>query len=102
MRRKSTIRLIALVLALLMPVLTAVAVLGTDTAQASAVTATRYGSPDINALMGAGEEPEEISVSAGATYQEKAWYEYVMYSDHAVASYRLDDDQRLLFYDPYT
>ena len=63
---------------------------------------TKYANPDINALTGHGEEPEDLSVSAAATYQEKAWYEYVMYSDHAVSSYRLDDDSRILFFDPYT
>ncbi len=101
MNRKNLIRLTALLLALLMPVTTAVTALGSAPSQ-DAADGSSYDSPDINALMGAGEEPEEISVSAGATYQEKAWYEYVMYSEHAVSSYRLDDDHRLLFYDPYT
>ncbi len=98
MTKRGLIRLVALVLAVIMPILTATAVLASGNTDSS----TRYASPDINILMGAGQEPEEISVSAGTTYQEKAWYEYVMYSEHAVASYRLDDDHRLLFYDPYT
>ena len=63
---------------------------------------SKYESPDINELMGVGEEPEDISVSAGATFQEKEWYEYIIYSDSAVCSYRLSDDSRLVFYDPYT
>jgi hypothetical protein len=98
MTKKGWIRLAALILALIMPILTATTVL----ADGNTDDSTRYASPDINALMGAGLEPEEISVSAGATYLEKAWYEYVVYSEHAVASYRLDDDHRILFYDPYT
>ena len=63
---------------------------------------TKYESPKINDLSGLGQEPEDLSVTAGAEYLEKAWYEYVMYSEKAVASYRLSDDMRLLFYDPYT
>ena len=63
---------------------------------------SKYEKPDINSLTGHGSEPEEISVSAGAKYAEKEWYEYVVYSDNAVASYRLNDDSRILFYDPYT
>lgn len=103
MKKKRIVRLISIVLAVLMPVLTAtVAFAGNAEAGASTKSETKYASPDINTLTGDGEEPEEISVSAGATYQEKAWYEYVTYSDHAVSSYRLDDDSRLLFYDPYT
>lgn len=101
MNRRGWIRLVAFLLALLMPVITVVSALGSEPAQTNA-NGIRYASPDVNELMGAGQEPEEISVSAAATYQEKAWYEYVMYSEHAVASYRLDDESRLLFYDPYT
>lgn len=63
---------------------------------------SKYEKMDINYLTGQGQEPEELSVSAVTTYQEKAWYEYVTYSEHAVCSYRLSDDARLLFYDPYT
>ena len=71
-------------------------------AQNNSIGESKYDSPDINSLTGAGEEPEELSVTSGATYQEKAWYEYVTYSEHAVSSYRLRDDSRILFYDPYT
>ena len=102
MTKKRSIRWIALMLALLMPVVTALATTASAETETVSSNSSKYESPDINSLMGAGEEPEELSVSAGATYQEKAWYEYVMYSEHAVASYRLDDDHRLLFYDPYT
>lgn len=103
MTRKRSIRLIAIVLALLMPILTAATAWGsTEAAEDVSAKQTKYESPDINELMGAGEEPEELSVVAGAEYLEKAWYEYITYSDKAVASYRLDDSYRLLFYDPYT
>lgn len=101
MSRRGWIRLAAFLVALLMPAITAMAVSPGEYSQGAA-NGTKYASPDVNELMGAGQEPEEISVSAAATYQEKAWYEYVMYSEHAVASYRLDDGTRLLFYDPYT
>lgn len=103
MTKTRLIRLTAVVLALMMPILTATVAWGnTDAVQGGTTGDAKYVSPDINSLMGAGEEPEELSISAGAEYLEKAWYEYVMYSEHAVASYRVDDDTRILFYDPYT
>ena len=106
MKKKRFIKLIAVLLALLMPVLTAVVAIADETPgdgqQANTIGESKYDNPDINELSGAGQEPEELSVSAGATYQEKAWYEYVAYSDHAICSYRINDDSRILFYDPYT
>lgn len=108
MKKKRFIKLLALLIALLMPVLTAVVAFADDdtpqseSQQENTLGESKYDSPDINAISGAGEEPEELSVSAGATYQEKAWYEYIPYSEHAVSSYRLNDETRLLFYDPYT
>ena len=110
---KRLIRVLAVILALLLPILTASVAFAENEqpqdgqsqsgeTQINSIGESKYDSPDINSLMGAGEEPEEISVTSGATYQEKAWYEYVTYSEHAVSSYRLDDDSRLLFYDPYT
>ncbi len=105
MAKKNIIRLASVVLAVLMPVLTVTAVFAqteTETATESQTKTSRYDSLDINSLTGMGQEPEDLSVSASAEYLEKAWYEYVIYSDKAVASYRLDDDTRLLFYDPYT
>lgn len=103
MKKKRAVRFLAIVLALLMPTLSAVIALAAPNDVTSAgASGEKYISPDINELTGHGKEPEELSVSAGATYQEKAWYEYITYSDKAVSSYRLDDDSRLLFYDPYT
>lgn len=101
MTKKGIIRLVTLALAVLMPVLTVTAVLA-ETESSAQVKETKYVSPGINKLTGMGQEPEDLSVSAGAEYLEKAWYEYVIYADKAVASYRIDDDTRLLFYDPYT
>ena len=100
MTKQRAIRLTAIVLALLMPILAATVAWGTEGEAPAA--AVKYASPDINELMGAGQEPEDISVSAGAQYQTKNWYEYVLYSEHAVCSYRCTDTSRLLFYDPYT
>ena len=102
MNKRKIIKLLSLVLAVLMPILTATIAFAESDGASNVSDSTKYESPDINSLTGDGEEPEELSVSAAATYQEKAWYEYVTYSDHAVASYRLDDDHRILFYDPYT
>ena len=101
MTKRGIIRLTAILAALAMPLLTMMSV--TAEAERSAFsTETKYVSPDINELSSLGQEPEDISVTAGAEYLEKAWYEYVMYSEKAVASYRIDDNTRLLFYDPYT
>lgn len=108
--KKRIIKLLAGVLAVVMPLTTlmfSVVQASETNAQASGAkesysTEVRYDSPDINELTGMGQEPEDLSVTAGAEYLEKAWYEYVTYSDKAVASYRLDDNTRLLFYDPYT
>lgn len=104
-KRKLIIKIIAAAIALSMPFTTGIV---TTAANKNSVksesddTNLKYDSPDINKLTGHGKEPEDLSVSAGAKYLEKAWYEYVTYSDKAVSSYRLDDDYRLLFYDPYT
>lgn len=114
MKRK-LIKAVAVILAVLMPVLTASVALAqdvepnssdsglnSDSGLSTKAKVSKYDKLDINELTGHGKEPEDISVSAGATYQEKAWYEYVTYSEHAVASYRYGDDTRILFYDPYT
>lgn len=100
-RNKTIIRITALAIAVAMPVTTAVYSFADEAGEESGQV-SKYEKPNINDLTGHGEEPEELSVSAAATYQEKAWYEYVTYSDEAVCSYRLSDDARLLFYDPYT
>ena len=105
MVKKRIVRIAAIVLAVVMPLLSATLALGetkVSGAKNGSTAETKYANPDINLIAGHGEEPEELSVSAGATYQEKAWYEYVMYSDHPVCSYRIDDDTRIIFYDPYT
>ena len=105
MGKNKLVRIVAFIMAALMPLLgahIAVSAAPDQAGGASSGAAAKYASPDINALTGHGEEPEELSVTAAATYQEKAWYEYVMYSDHAVSSYRVDDDTRIIFYDPYT
>lgn len=104
MKKKNVIRLLACVLAAAMPITAAMFAFAEPEAAGAEAYSTDIGyeSPDINKLTGLGEEPEDLSVSAGAEYLEKAWYEYVTYSDKAVASYRLNDDSRLLFYDPYT
>ncbi len=107
-KKRTVIRLVAVLLAVLMIVTSITMAMATDETKTESESKseysveTKYDSPDINELTGHGANPEEISVSAAATYAEKEWYEYVTYSDKAVASYRIDDDTRLLFYDPYT
>ena len=104
MKKKKVIKIFACVLAIAMPLTMAMFVFAQTSRNGTEAYSSdiKYESPDINKLTGMGEEPEDLSVSAGAEYLEKAWYEYVTYSDKAVASYRLNDDSRLLFYDPYT
>lgn len=101
MTKRGIIRLTAILAALAMPLLTMMSVRA-EAERSAFSTETKYVSPDVNELSSLGKEPEDISVTAGAEYLEKAWYEYVMYSEKAVASYRIDDNTRLLFYDPYT
>lgn len=105
MTKKEVVRIAAIVLAVMMPLLSATLAFsasGESGAKSGFTTDTKYANPNINVLTGHGEEPEELSVSAAATYQEKAWYEYVVYSEHAVSTYRMSDESRLLFFDPYT
>lgn len=114
MIKRRIIKMSAVLLAILMSVLSAIVAFAESetpenntgqsggTEQSSNSKKSKYDKFDINELTGNGQEPEELSVSAGAEYLEKAWYEYITYSEHAVSSYRLDDDTRLLFYDPYT
>ena len=108
MKKRLIVKIISIVLAIAMPIATAATVLvGTASAEegGSAQQSSgeaKYESPDINKLTGHGEEPEELSATVGAEYLEKAWYEYVQYSEKAVSSYRVTDSSRLLFYDPYT
>lgn len=99
--KRTMLRILAIVLAILMSVMSAHAAMAAENDPAEDKT-TKYASPDINKLTGHGEDPEEISVSTMAHYAEKKWYEYITYSEDAVASYRIDDNNRLLFYDPYT
>ena len=60
-----------------------------------------YDNISINKITGVGSDPEEITGEASALGVEKQWYEYITYSPNPAASYRIDDDQRLIFYDPY-
>lgn len=73
----------------------------TLTKQALEQTYGKYQKIDINSITGEGGNPPEISGAASAAAAEKAWYEYITYSSQAVASLRIDDDRRLLFYDPF-
>ena len=76
-------------------------VLATNAETLSTATTSRYDSIDINSITSEGGNPAEISSSASALAAEKMWYEYITYSPQPVASCRLDDERRLIFYDPY-
>ena len=105
MKKKMVIKLFACALAIAMPLTTAKFAFAETSNIGSTEpysTEIRYDSPDINDLTGHGANPEEISIAATAHYAEKKWYEYVTYSENAVASYRIDDSNRILFYDPFT
>ena len=73
----------------------------TLTKQALEQTYGKYQKIDINSITGEGGNPPEISGGASAAAAEKAWYEYITYSSQAVASIRIDDNRRLVFYDPF-
>ena len=80
MKKKLIVKIISIVLAIAMPIVTCTVMFaGTASAESNSAinSEKKYESPDINELTGHGQEPEELSVSAGAEYLEKAWYEYV-------------------------
>ena len=99
--------LISILLALLMIVpslcFAANAVNGSlfDPEAASSTAGDKYKNISINDITKVGSDPQEITGEASAYGVEKQWYEYITYSPNPAASVRIDDDQRLLFYDPY-
>lgn len=98
--KTNTIRVCSLLLAIAMSVsIIGITVQATDSSAASAA-ASVYEKPDTNVLTDLGQDPEEISVSSKAEFFNKQWYEYITYSDKAVASYKLDEKERIVFYDP--
>lgn len=101
-RKMPSIIAVALVLSTLM-VLASTAFAATS---ANVINATPKGESihekiDISEITGEIAEPPELTSAASSIAKEKAWYEYVYYSDLPVAYYYLDDDTRLAFYDPY-
>ena len=60
-----------------------------------------YDKINIGDITREGGDPPEISGAASALAVEKEWYEYLTYSEQPISSYRLTDDRRLVFYDPY-
>ena len=98
--KTNTIRVCSLLLAIAMSVsIIGITVQATDSSAASAA-AFVYEKPDTNVLTDLGQDPEDISVSSKAEFFNKQWYEYITYSDKAVASYKLDEKERIVFYDP--
>lgn len=99
--KTKAIRVLSLLLAVLVSVsMISIAAWSTDYSE-STTSGSIYEKLDTNVLTDMGQEPEEISVTATAEYFGKEWYEYITYSENAVASYRLDDNSRLVYYDPY-
>lgn len=60
-----------------------------------------YKKIDLSEVTGEIVAPPLLSSAASAIAKEKAWYEYVYYSDTPVAVYYLSDSVRVSFYDPY-
>ena len=60
-----------------------------------------HESIDMSEITGEGGNPAEVSSDASALANEKAWYEYVSYSTEPVGVYIVDDNTRIVFYDPY-
>lgn len=98
--KRNTIRTVSLLLALCVSVgMISITAWATGTAR-SATPEAKYEKPDTNELTSLGLEPEEISVNSKDKYFGKAWYEYIAYSDMAVSSIRISNDERIIFYDP--
>lgn len=98
--KTNAIRICSLLLAIILSVsIVGITVQATGSNEASP-TASVYEKPDANVLTDLGQDPEEISVSSKAEFFNKQWYEYITYSDKAVASYKLDEKERIVFYDP--
>jgi hypothetical protein len=72
----------------------------TRAAETNSLT-SKYPKIDINSITFEGDNPAEITGEASTAAAEKQWYEYLTYSPQAVSSFRVDDERRLLFYDPY-
>lgn len=64
-------------------------------------TTAKYQKISMESITGLGSNPEEISGNASSSAAQKQWYEYIMYSPQPVSSIRIDDNRRLVFYDPY-
>lgn len=62
---------------------------------------SKYEKVSTNSITTHGGDPAELSVSAASQYFEKEWYEYITYNEKPVSSYRIDDNCRMIFYDPY-
>lgn len=62
---------------------------------------SKYEKVSTNSITTHGGDPAELSVSAASQYFEKEWYEYITYNEKPVSSYRIDDNSRIIFYDPY-
>lgn len=56
---------------------------------------------DISQVINEGDNPDEITGNASSLAAEKMWYEYITYSSEAVGTFKLNDNQRVVFYDPY-
>ncbi len=62
---------------------------------------SKYENIAVNDITGEGGNPPELAAKIDQHYFSKEWYEYLVYSDEPVASVRVDDTTRIIFYDPY-
>ena len=101
--KKTFLRIVSIVLvatlSVSMVIISAAAV--DDPTQTETTPKTKYQKISMESITGLGSNPEEISGNASSAAAQKQWYEYIMYSPQPVSSIRIDDNRRLVFYDPY-
>lgn len=76
--------------------LTALALTDTDNTDKA-----EYPNINIGKIVGDNTYPAPLDVAASENAVEKKWYEYITYSGDAVTIYSIDDNTRVVFYDPY-
>jgi len=106
--KKRKARMLAILLAATVSIgMVSMTVLATSQEQIPSLAGTgtsqsKYAGINVNTITEEGGNPAEITSTASSLAADKAWFEYLTYSDQPVSSVRLTDDQRLIFYDPYT
>ena len=99
--KKAFLRTVALILVAAISVSMIVMSAAAVNEQNENKTTAKYQKISMESITGLGSNPEEISGNASSAAAQKQWYEYIMYSPQPVSSIRIDDNRRLIFYDPY-